>query len=119
MTFNGQMSIWLGKKLEIKLAQIGRGHTKGDTIAYLEDQKICFAGDLVEYQSTAYAGDCYFKDWPTTLDRLAAFRFEQLVPGPRRRAHECGRRGRRDRLDARLHLDLYTLVNTASPRAWA
>ena len=81
MTFNGEMSIWLGKKLEVKLAQIGRGHTKGDTIAYLEDQKICFAGDLVEYQSTAYAGDCYFKDWPTTLDRLASYKFEQLVPG--------------------------------------
>ena len=81
MTFSGTMSIWLGKKVEVKLAQIGRGHTKGDTIAYLEDQKICFAGDLVEYQSTAYAGDCYFKDWPTTLDRLAAFKFEQLVPG--------------------------------------
>ena len=26
-----------------------------------------------EYQSTAYAGDCYFKDWPTTLDRLEQF----------------------------------------------
>jgi glyoxylase-like metal-dependent hydrolase (beta-lactamase superfamily II) len=80
ITFSGQMSIWLGK-LEVKLAQIGRGHTKGDTIAYLEDQKICFAGDLVEYQSTAYAGDCYFRDWPTTLDRLGAFGFEKLVPG--------------------------------------
>ncbi|WP_326537696.1 MBL fold metallo-hydrolase [Pseudorhodoferax sp.] len=80
MTFEGRMSVWLGK-LEVKLAQIGRGHTKGDTIAYLEDQKICFAGDLVEYQSTAYAGDCYFRDWPTTLDRLDAYGFDKLVPG--------------------------------------
>jgi len=80
LTFEGRMSIWLGK-LEVKIAQIGRGHTKGDTIAYLEDQKVCFAGDLVEYQSTAYAGDCYYKDWPTTLDRLAEFGFERLVPG--------------------------------------
>ncbi|MBI3729116.1 MAG: MBL fold metallo-hydrolase, partial [Burkholderiales bacterium] len=81
MTFNGTMSVWLGKSLEVKIAQIGRGHTKGDTIAYIEDQKICFAGDLVEYQSTAYAGDCYFRDWPATLDRLAKFGFEKLVPG--------------------------------------
>jgi glyoxylase-like metal-dependent hydrolase (beta-lactamase superfamily II) len=80
VTFKGEMSIWMGK-LEVKLAQIGRGHTKGDTIAYLEDQKVCFAGDLVEYESTAYAGDCYFKDWPTTLDRLNAMGFEKLVPG--------------------------------------
>ena len=80
MTFQGQMSVWLGK-VEVKIAQIGRGHTKGDTIAWIEDQKVCFAGDLVEYESTAYAGDCYFKDWPATLDRLSAYRFEKLVPG--------------------------------------
>jgi glyoxylase-like metal-dependent hydrolase (beta-lactamase superfamily II) len=81
ITFAGTMSVWLGKKVEVKIAQIGRGHTRGDTIAYLEDQKICFAGDLVEYQSTAYAGDCYFRDWPATLDRLATFGFDKLVPG--------------------------------------
>ncbi|MEO8835434.1 MAG: MBL fold metallo-hydrolase [Caldimonas sp.] len=81
ITFEGKMSVWLGKKVEVKIAQIGRGHTKGDTLAYLEDQKICFAGDLVEYQSTAYAGDCYFRDWPATLDRLATFGFTKLVPG--------------------------------------
>jgi glyoxylase-like metal-dependent hydrolase (beta-lactamase superfamily II) len=81
MTFEGKMSVWLGKKVEVKIAQVGRGHTKGDTIAYLEDQKICFAGDLVEYQSTAYAGDCYFRDWPATLDRLQTFKFDKLVPG--------------------------------------
>jgi glyoxylase-like metal-dependent hydrolase (beta-lactamase superfamily II) len=80
LTFTGQLSIWLGK-VEVKLAQIGRGHTKGDTIAYIPEQGVCFAGDLVEYQSTAYAGDAYFRDWPATLDRLAAFDFEHLVPG--------------------------------------
>ena len=81
MTFSGAMSVWLGKKVEVKIAQVGRGHTKGDTIAWIEDQKVCFAGDLVEYESTAYAGDCYFRDWPATLDRLAGFGFEKLVPG--------------------------------------
>ncbi len=80
LTFSGSMSVWLGS-VEVKIAQVGRGHTKGDTIAYIEDQKVCFAGDLVEYESTAYAGDCYFRDWPATLDRLAAFGFEKLVPG--------------------------------------
>ncbi|KAF1045427.1 MBL fold metallo-hydrolase [Xylophilus sp.] len=80
LTFEGRMSLWLGK-VEVRIAQVGRGHTKGDTIAYIEDQKVCFAGDLVEYESTAYAGDCYFRDWPATLDRLAAFGFEKLVPG--------------------------------------
>jgi glyoxylase-like metal-dependent hydrolase (beta-lactamase superfamily II) len=110
MTFNGEMSIWLGK-LEVKLAQIGRGHTKGDTIAYLAEQKICFAGDLVEYQSTAYAGDCYFKDWPTTLDRLAAYKFEQLVPGRGGALTSASEVGVAIASTRAFISDLYTLVN--------
>ena len=111
MTFDGTMSVWLGKKLEVKIAQIGRGHTKGDTIAYLEDQKICFAGDLVEYQSTAYAGDCYFRDWPTTLDRLSSFGFEKLVPG-RGAALENATDVKKAIASTRAFIsDVYTMVN--------
>jgi glyoxylase-like metal-dependent hydrolase (beta-lactamase superfamily II) len=111
MTFDGTMSVWLGKKLEVKIAQIGRGHTKGDTIAYLEDQKICFAGDLVEYQSTAYAGDCYFRDWPTTLDHLSAYGFEKLVPG-RGAALENASDVKKAIASTRAFIsDVYTMVN--------
>lgn len=79
-TFVGEMRIWLGS-IEVKLSQIGRGHTKGDIIVELESQNVCFAGDLVEYQSAAYSGDAYFRDWPSTLDRLAERNFDALVPG--------------------------------------
>jgi glyoxylase-like metal-dependent hydrolase (beta-lactamase superfamily II) len=80
ITFEGRMSIWLGK-LEVQLLQLGRGHTKGDTVAWLPEQKILFSGDLVEFDATPYAGDAYFKDWPATLDRLAALQPQGLVPG--------------------------------------
>jgi len=80
MTFAGEMHIWLGK-VQVTLRQIGRGHTKGDIIAVLEDQQVCLAGDLVEYHSAAYSGDAYFRDWPSTLDRLAALELQALVPG--------------------------------------
>jgi len=80
ITFSGQMSLWLGK-LEVQLLQVGRGHTKGDTIAWLPEQKILFSGDLVEFDATPYAGDAYFQDWPQTLDRLAAMKPKALVPG--------------------------------------
>jgi hypothetical protein len=36
---------------------------------------------LVEYAATPYAGDAYFRDWPLTLDALAALQPHQLVPG--------------------------------------
>ena len=71
MTFKGEMTVWLGK-LEVKLMQLGRGHTKGDTVAWLPQQNILFSGDLVEFDATPYAGDAYFQDWPATLDRIAA-----------------------------------------------
>ncbi|HEY6512739.1 MAG TPA: MBL fold metallo-hydrolase [Burkholderiaceae bacterium] len=80
ITFSGAMSIWLGK-LEVQLLQVGRGHTKGDTIAWLPEQKILFSGDLVEFDATPYAGDAYFQDWPKTLDKLAAMKPHALVPG--------------------------------------
>jgi glyoxylase-like metal-dependent hydrolase (beta-lactamase superfamily II) len=80
MTFKGEMTVWLGK-LEVRLMQLGRGHTKGDTVAWLPQQKILFSGDLVEFGATPYAGDAYFQDWPQTLDRLAALKPEKLVPG--------------------------------------
>ena len=80
LTFRGEMTVWLGK-LEVKLMQIGRGHTKGDTIVWLPQERTLFSGDLVEYGATPYAGDAYFGDWPKTLDALAALRPEKLVPG--------------------------------------
>jgi glyoxylase-like metal-dependent hydrolase (beta-lactamase superfamily II) len=80
ITFSGAMSLWLGK-LEVQLLQVGRGHTKGDTIAWLPEQKILFSGDLVEFDATPYAGDAYFQDWPNTLDHLAAMKPRALVPG--------------------------------------
>ena len=80
MTFRGEMTLWLGK-LEVKLMQVGRGHTKGDTIVWLPEDRILFSGDLVEYGATPYAGDAYFRDWPKTLDALAALQPEKLVPG--------------------------------------
>ena len=80
LTFSGKLTLFLGK-LEVQLLQLGRGHTKGDTVVWLPQERILFSGDLVEFDATPYAGDAYFKDWPGTLDNLAALKPEQLVPG--------------------------------------
>lgn len=80
ITFKGEMTLWLGR-LEVRLMQLGRGHTKGDTVAWLPQQKILFSGDLVEFDATPYCGDAYFTDWPATLDAVAALKPEKLVPG--------------------------------------
>jgi len=80
MTFTGKMTLWLGK-LEVQLLQLGRGHTKGDTVVWLPGEGALLSGDLVEFGATPYAGDAYFKDWPKTLENLAALKPKALVPG--------------------------------------
>jgi len=80
ITFRGEMTIRMGKT-EVKLLQLGRGHTKGDTVVWLPSEKVLFSGDLVEYGATPYTGDAYLTDWPETLDRVAALGAEKLVPG--------------------------------------
>lgn len=80
MVFEKELTIHMGK-LEVKLAHIGMGHTKGDTIAWIPSQKIVFAGDLVEFDAAAYTGDAQLEEWPVTLEALRALDAEKLVPG--------------------------------------
>jgi glyoxylase-like metal-dependent hydrolase (beta-lactamase superfamily II) len=80
ITFTGRMTLWLGK-LEVQLLQLGRGHTKGDTVVWLPQERTLLSGDLVEFDATPYAGDAYFQDWPKTLDNVAALKPRALVPG--------------------------------------
>jgi glyoxylase-like metal-dependent hydrolase (beta-lactamase superfamily II) len=74
------MTLWLGK-LEVQLLQLGRGHTKGDTVVWLPQERVLLSGDLVEFDATPYAGDAYFQDWPQTLTNVAALKPLALVPG--------------------------------------
>jgi glyoxylase-like metal-dependent hydrolase (beta-lactamase superfamily II) len=80
LVFEKRLTLWLGK-LQVEIMQLGRGHTKGDTIVWLPQEKILFSGDLVEYAATPYTGDAYLTDWPATLDALSALQPQKLVPG--------------------------------------
>ncbi len=80
MTFTGKMTLWLGS-LEVQLLQVGRGHTKGDTVVWLPKERVLLSGDLVEFDATPYAGDAYFRDWPQTLKNLEKLNPLALVPG--------------------------------------
>lgn len=80
LVFQKALTLWLGK-LEVRLMQVGRGHTKGDTVVWLPQERVLFSGDLVEFDATPYAGDAYFTDWPASLDAIAALEPRALVPG--------------------------------------
>jgi glyoxylase-like metal-dependent hydrolase (beta-lactamase superfamily II) len=80
IVFKQELTMWLGKT-EVRLLQLGRGHTKGDTVAWLPRERVLFSGDLVEFGATPYTGDAYLTDWPATLDNIAALNPVALVPG--------------------------------------
>jgi glyoxylase-like metal-dependent hydrolase (beta-lactamase superfamily II) len=80
-TFDEVMTIDLGNRV-VELRHLGRGHTSGDIAVWLPDERICFAGDLVEAQAAPYMGDAHIGEWSTsTLDAVAALGATRLVGG--------------------------------------
>ncbi|MFN3302491.1 MAG: MBL fold metallo-hydrolase [Roseateles sp.] len=80
LTFSGRLTLDLGG-VEVQMFSPGRGHTAGDTVAWLPEERVLFSGDLVEFDATPYCGDAHFADWPAALDAIAALDPAALVPG--------------------------------------
>jgi len=80
LAFDGEMSVFLGKR-EVRLMQLGAGHTAGDIVAWVPDAQVMFTGDLVEYHSACYCGDAYLREWPATLNEIREFNPKAIAPG--------------------------------------
>ncbi len=80
LTFDTAMTLWLGER-EVRIVHVGEGHTRGDAVVWLPEERVLFAGDQVEYGATPYCGDAQLARWPETLRRLEALEPEALVPG--------------------------------------
>ena len=76
----GKLTVDLGG-VKVQIWHPGPGHTRGDTIAWVEEEKVLFSGDLVEYEAGVYTGDAHLEEWPATLEALRALRAEAIVPG--------------------------------------
>ena len=76
----GKLSINLGGVV-VQIWSPGHGHTRGDTIAWVEEEKVLFSGDLVEYEAGVYTGDAQLEEWPATLEALRKLNAEFIVPG--------------------------------------
>jgi len=81
ITFRQQLTLWLSGGLQVDIMHVGRGHTRGDAVVWLPEERTLFSGDLVANGAAAYGGDGHFKDWRATLERLRELRPEALVPG--------------------------------------
>ncbi|MEO6625761.1 MAG: MBL fold metallo-hydrolase [Burkholderiaceae bacterium] len=76
----GSLSLNLGGVV-VQIWHPGPGHTRGDTIAWVEAEKVLFSGDLVEYRAGVYTGDAHLTEWPATLEALRTLNAHAIVPG--------------------------------------
>jgi glyoxylase-like metal-dependent hydrolase (beta-lactamase superfamily II) len=80
-SFGDSLRLELGGR-EVQLLHLGRGHTAGDAAVWLPEERILFAGDLVEARAAPYMGDAFVEEWSTTtLDRVEALGAQTIVPG--------------------------------------
>lgn len=91
LTLTDRMTLYRGGR-EIQIEFFGRGHTGGDVVVYLPEEKIAFTGDLLG-QGISYLGDAFVPEYVETLDRLKELDFETIVPGHGRPFNE------RERID--------------------
>ena len=80
LAFKGEMTLYLGER-EVKLMQLGAGHTSGDIVAWVPDAGVMFTGDLIEYHSACYCGDAHLRAWPHTLNAIRDFNPKAIAPG--------------------------------------
>jgi glyoxylase-like metal-dependent hydrolase (beta-lactamase superfamily II) len=87
------LALELGER-EVYVRWLGGGHTQGDSVVWLPEECVLFAGDLVEARAAPYMGDALVADWQgVTLDRVESLGAETLVPGrgPALRGNEVAR----------------------------
>jgi len=68
-------------KPEIRVLSPGTGHTDGDIVLHLPEQKIVFAGCLFFNQAVPNVQDAHMLEWIRTLDALLKLDADVFVPG--------------------------------------
>jgi glyoxylase-like metal-dependent hydrolase (beta-lactamase superfamily II) len=84
VTYRDRLTIHLGGK-EIQILYLGRGHTRGDSIIFVPQDRIAYVSELFFSDQFLYINDGYGLDWLKTLDAIEALPADILVPDPFRR----------------------------------
>ena len=65
----------------VVLTHLGRGHTDHDVVAWLPDDGVLFAGDLVEHGAPPAFEDAFPLAWPDTVGAILDLGVTTVVPG--------------------------------------
>lgn len=85
LTLEDHMRLYHGEFV-LDLYWLGRGHTDGDIVIHLPEQKMIFMGDLFAtwdpYVTLIhYAAGGSLREWTRTLERALALPFDTVIPG--------------------------------------
>ena len=78
-TLSERMTLFRGAR-EIRLLFFGRGHTGGDVVVHLPQERLLVTGDLIT-AGIPYMGDGYLEEWVETLEHLKSLEFDWILPG--------------------------------------
>jgi len=80
LTFTDQMTLPVAGRT-ILLRYLGIGHTVGDIVVWLPNERVLFTGDLVYVNQLPWLGEGETREWLKTLARMKALPYERIVPG--------------------------------------
>ncbi len=80
VTYKDRLNIHLGGK-EIQILYLGRGHTRGDSIIFVPQDRIAYVSELFFSDQFLYINDGYGVSWLKTLDAIEALPADIFVPG--------------------------------------
>jgi glyoxylase-like metal-dependent hydrolase (beta-lactamase superfamily II) len=79
-TFEGQLTYYYGKTI-VELITMTPSHTWGDTVVYLPQHKIMWAGDIGFFYVVPFFQNAHVPKWLEILDKINAMDVETIVPG--------------------------------------
>src|SRR5689334_23865780 len=79
ITLTTQMTLFRGRR-EIQIRYLGRGHTAGDVVVYLPNEKVVMTGDFLT-SGLFNMSDSFPNEWAESLDALKKLDFDAVLPG--------------------------------------
>lgn len=63
------------------LTNMGRAHSRGDTLVYIPEERTLFTSDLLYVKSVGYMGEGQMEDWVVALEFMDQFEMKKVIPG--------------------------------------
>jgi glyoxylase-like metal-dependent hydrolase (beta-lactamase superfamily II) len=79
VTLSTEMTLHRGTR-EIQIRFLGRGHTAGDVVVFLPNEKVVITGDFLT-SGLSNMSDSFPEEWVASLDALKKLDFDTVLPG--------------------------------------